>query len=97
VTTASSRHDPIDLANYLARRTVMLAVVAFVGLTLSLIIVSGLSYIWVSSADPFNQPDWLEPVIGFFGVGGFLWFVVFLIMSINAMRLHSFYHRQIVP
>lgn len=33
MTTSSDRHDPIDLASYLARRSVMLAVVAFGGLT----------------------------------------------------------------
>jgi hypothetical protein len=64
---------------------------------LSLIIVSALAYFWAVSEGSFSQPEWIEPVVGFFGVGGFLWFVTFLVMSINAMRLHSFYHRQIVP
>ena len=88
-------NQALTFANYFAIRTITLAVVAFVGLFLAGAAIAAIA-VFVISENPFLYPAWVEPVIGFFAIGGGLWFVVFLVMSLQALRRHTWFHGQLI-
>ena len=85
----------LTFANYFAMRTITMAVVAFVGLFLTGAAIAAI-VVFVISENPFSYPAWVNPVTGFLAVSGALWFVVFLVLSLQALRQHAWYHRQII-
>jgi hypothetical protein len=93
-TETGNRNDPLDLASYYATRTIMLAVVAFVGVILTTILAWGSILIATLDDDP-GFPDWVIFAVGFFGTLGFIWFVLFLAQSLNALRHHRRHHHGI--
>lgn len=85
----------LELSRYWAVRSITMAVAAFSGLILASVTISAI-VIFVVADDPFSYPAWVDSILGFLGVGGAIWFVSLLVMSINALRRHMEYHKRIV-
>ena len=94
-TTDRWNQEAIIRAQYFAVRTITMAVVAFVGVTLASVAIGAL-LVLVIAPDPLSYPGWVDGLIQFLVIGGGVWFVTFLVMSLRALRSHFWFHNHIV-